>query len=166
MCIDNVNGLVYIHGGYDGEKCLDDFWIYSIKEDKWQKLCDSTHNQNGPGPRSCHKMTFDAKTGIIYVLGRLADVDVARAPASRKGPPSTCPPTGPFSFQRSTQAQSSQPPLPSHPTSEPPPNAYSSDFYFCHTSGSEKGTWKCISLDTAVSNTPVLPKSATKLVLF
>ncbi|KXN90804.1 Muskelin [Leucoagaricus sp. SymC.cos] len=154
MCIDHVNGVVYVHGGFNSDKCLDDFWAYNIKEDKWHKISDSTHSRTGPSPRSCHKMVFDAKTGSIYVLGRLTDVDVARAPVTRRGAPS---PAGPSHSQRPNQSHSSHPSLQLHPTTDPPAtNIYCSEFYLYHTRGSEQGTWRCISSDTASSGGPPL----------
>lgn len=149
MCIDAVNEVIYLHGGYNGENCLDDFWAYNIKDERWHKLMDSTHSKNGPSTRSCHKMTLDCKTGIIYVLGRLTDVDAARAPLSRQGPTNTTA-TGPQSSHRS-QSHLPFPSLPPLPTSDPPSNTYCSDFYLYHTRGPEEGVWKYISFDTAVS---------------
>lgn len=157
MCMDHVNGVVYMHGGYDSDKCLDDFWAYSIKDDKWQKLNDSTHSYGGPSARSCHKMAFDRNTGNIYVLGRLTDVDAARAPVTRRGPPNSVS-AGLSGSHRPGQPSSSLPPLPPPPTTDPPPtNTYHSEFYVYHTKGAEKGTWKYISFDTAVS---ILPSPA------
>lgn len=156
MCMDHVNGIVYIHGGYNSDKCLDDLWAYSTREDEWQKLSESTYSQSGPSPRSCHKMAFDAKTGNIYVLGRLTDVDAARVPVNRRGPPASTN-TGPLNPQRLTQPHSSLPPLPPHPTTDPPiANTYNSEFYLYHTRGPEKGSWRCISFDTVSNGGPPL----------
>lgn len=80
MCLDPDNELIYMLGGYDGQTALDDFWVYSIREDKWKVLSHSTTGEhNAPGRRSCHRMAFDVKTGNIYVLGCLEDAEV-RAP--------------------------------------------------------------------------------------
>ncbi|KAF9446346.1 hypothetical protein P691DRAFT_733454 [Macrolepiota fuliginosa MF-IS2] len=156
MCLDHINQVVYVHGGYNSEKCLDDLWAYNIKEDEWQKLSDSTHRQGGPSARSCHKMAFDAKSGNIYVLGRLTDVDAARAPVPRRGPsnPSF---VGPSGSHRSGQPLFTLPPLPPPPTTDPPTvNTYHSEFYVYYTRGSDKGTWKYNSFDTASSGGPPL----------
>ncbi|KIY73013.1 hypothetical protein CYLTODRAFT_342854 [Cylindrobasidium torrendii FP15055 ss-10] len=76
MCIDSTKGLIYMFGGFDGKKSLDDFWSYDIHLDQWTLLCASTAAvNNAPDARACHKMVFDTKTGSIYVFGRLGDVD-------------------------------------------------------------------------------------------
>ncbi|KAJ8518601.1 hypothetical protein ONZ45_g4355 [Pleurotus djamor] len=76
MCIDSEMGIIYLHGGWAGDKNLDDFWSYSIKDDRWTLLSPSTSTEkNGPAPCSCHKMVFDRKTGYIYLLGRLNESD-------------------------------------------------------------------------------------------
>ncbi|KAJ3555993.1 hypothetical protein NP233_g12079 [Leucocoprinus birnbaumii] len=155
MCMDHVNGVVYVHGGYNSDKCLDDFWAYSTRDDEWRKLSDSTYHQNGPGPRSCHKMAFDAKTGSIFILGRLTDVDASRTPVSRRGPTSTIA-TAPTNPQRLPQ-HPNLPPLPPHPTTDPPiANSYNSELYLYHTRGPERGTWRCISFDTGTNGGPPL----------
>jgi muskelin len=77
MCIDEEGGIIYLHGGFDGEKSLDDLWAYSIADNQWRMLHDHTSSYNGPGPRSCHQMIFDNATGDIYLLGRLSDDDAA-----------------------------------------------------------------------------------------
>ncbi|KAG6868390.1 hypothetical protein C0993_003806 [Termitomyces sp. T159_Od127] len=49
MCMDPINDMIYLLGGWDGEKSLDDFWVYSVKEDKWQVLSHSTSEEkNAP----------------------------------------------------------------------------------------------------------------------
>ena len=76
MCIDEDAGLVYLFGGWDGQRSLDDFWVYDIAKDAWKCLSVATsRDKNGPGPRACHKMVFDSKTGSIYLLGRLSEGD-------------------------------------------------------------------------------------------
>lgn len=165
MCVDHVNDVVYLHGGYNGEKCLDDFWAYNIKEDRWHKLTDSTCSQGGPSARSCHKMALDAKTGNIYVLGRLSDVDAARAPVPRRGPPSATS-AGLHASHRSSQSHSPLPSLPPPPTTDPPTtNTYCSELYLYHTRGAENGTWKYISFDTAVSQ-PIPSQAQIRLFHF
>jgi hypothetical protein len=76
MCMDVDKGLIYLFGGWNGLKSLDDFWVYNIATGRWREICSSVGEQkNGPGPRACHKMEFDPKTGCIYMLGRLSDND-------------------------------------------------------------------------------------------
>ncbi|KAG6375664.1 muskelin 1, intracellular mediator kelch motif-containing protein [Boletus reticuloceps] len=80
MCIDSDNGHIYLFGGWDGYKSLDDFWVYDIQTERWRVISHNTANEkNGPIARSCHKMVFDTKSGSIYLLGRLGDGDVMPA---------------------------------------------------------------------------------------
>jgi len=164
MCMDPINEMIYIFGGWNGEKSLDDFWVYSIREDKWKLLSHSTTDeQNAPGARSCHKMVFDSKTGSIYVLGRLNDADGLRAPASSSPRPSGPPAPAPYPIPPPHQAQP-QPPVPSQPHPQeqrrqsesainPDAKMYSSEFYRYHTRGLLAGKWDFLSIDTAVSTT-------------
>jgi len=148
MCLDLSNAIVYVHGGYNSDKCLDDFWSYDIREDKWQKISDSTSSQSGPSPRSCHRMVFDVKTGNIYVLGRLRDVDSGRVPLNRRILHNMVDAV-PSNLQRPVQAHSS--PLPPYPTTDPPVlTMLCSELYMYHTRGPARGTWACISSDTSV----------------
>jgi muskelin len=163
MCIDPVNEMVYIFGGWDGEKSMDDFWAYSIKEDKWQVLSHSTSKeQNAPGARSCHKMVFDTKTGSIYLLGGLNDADGLRAPvpsnARTPAGASTGASTGAPSLPQQIQQQQ-----PSTSTSEETASKASScsEFYRYHTRGVDSGKWDFLAFDTAVS-----PERKTLLVDF
>lgn len=142
MCIDHQRGKIYLLGGWDGKKSLDDFWVYDISTDKWTVLSHSTSaNRNGPGPRSCHKMVFDSKTECIYVLGRLSDADALRpADTGAPGGGSTAP----------TQANPSR-------TSDADASAgtaFCSEFFRYHASstGLDKGKWDLLSFDTAVSS--------------
>ncbi|KAG6891567.1 hypothetical protein C0992_003594 [Termitomyces sp. T32_za158] len=136
MCMDPINDMIYLLGGWDGEKSLDDFWVYSVKEDKWQVLSHSTSGEkNAPGARSCHKMVFDTKTGSIYVLGRLSDVDSASA----TGDPGTPMPQTSNGDSAST-----------------PSRTFCSEFYRYHTRGVDNGKWDFLSFDTASQGGPPL----------
>ena len=76
MCIDEAEEKIYLFGGYDGRRSLDDFWVYDIREARWTVISHSvSEEKNGPGPRACHKMVFNPANGCIYMLGRLADQD-------------------------------------------------------------------------------------------
>ncbi|KAF5383443.1 hypothetical protein D9757_006088 [Collybiopsis confluens] len=76
MCIDQERAYIYLFGGWDGSKSLDDFWRYSIKEERWTVLSPSTSfDADAPSPRSCHKSIYDSKTNSIWILGRLDDLD-------------------------------------------------------------------------------------------
>lgn len=131
MCIDPVNRMIYLFGGWDGKKSLDDFWSYDIKEDRWHVLSHGTSAlPNAPGARSCHKMVFDTKTGSIYVLGRLSDADVLQ-------PPSGPPPSSRQSSDRTVAGVS---------------KGALSEFYRYHTRGADRGKWDFLSFDTAVSD--------------
>ncbi|KAF8893559.1 Muskelin N-terminus-domain-containing protein [Infundibulicybe gibba] len=128
MCIDPVNDQIYLFGGWDGQKNLDDFWVYNVKDDRWDVLSHGTAaQQNAPGARSCHKMVFDIKTGNIYVLGRLGDADAK---------PSTgvSPPVG----------------------GDSSPQGFCSEFYRYHTRGVDAGKWDFLSFDTASLGGPPL----------
>ncbi|KAK7049330.1 hypothetical protein VNI00_005931 [Paramarasmius palmivorus] len=68
MCMDQESGLIYLFGGWNGQKNLDDFWVYEIQKREWRTVpcCSDT-----PSARSCHKMVYDEKTRSIYLLGRM-----------------------------------------------------------------------------------------------
>ncbi|KAG5723205.1 Muskelin [Termitomyces sp. T112] len=136
MCMDPINDMIYLFGGWDGKKSLDDFWVYSVREDKWQILSHGTSEEkNAPGARSCHKMVFDTKTGNIYVLGRLSDSDSASA----IGDPATPMP----------QANNGD-------SSSTPTRVCCSEFYRYHTRGIDSGKWDFLSFDTASQGGPPL----------
>ncbi|KAJ3288309.1 Muskelin 1, intracellular mediator containing kelch motif [Rhizoclosmatium sp. JEL0117] len=75
MCVDSEGGLVYIFGGWDGQKDLSDFWSFNVETRQWKCISMDTRRMNGPGPRSCHKICFDPATKSIYTLGRYVDPD-------------------------------------------------------------------------------------------
>ena len=62
--------MLYLFGGWDGNRDLADFWAFDVTNNKWKLLSLDTENDGGPSPRSCHKMVFDPKTRHIYLLGR------------------------------------------------------------------------------------------------
>ena len=162
MCIDPGNDHIYLHGGFDGEKCLDDFWVYDVKKDKWKVLSLGTaQEQNAPGPRSYHKMVFDTKTNSIYLLGRLTDSDQLRPNANPPGGsvsnagPSATTPIQPMRWQHRQFAHVSVVPLtppvpPAHVRTNESPGNYCSEFYRYHTRGVDGGKWDFLSFDTAV----------------
>jgi muskelin len=76
MCIDSETGHVYLLGGWDGQKDLSDFWVYSIPTRNWTCLsADTSRDGAGPCARSCHKVCFDPKMKVMYVMGRYVDPD-------------------------------------------------------------------------------------------
>lgn len=153
-CIDPDSGDIYMFGGWDGKKDLQDLWMWSAVEEKW-KLLDS----GGPVPRSCHKMVFNQRTGDIYLLGRLYE----ETPSD--GTPS------PINDARATthghRASASEPPPLDRPATSagvsstlydvsrimvtPITSTLSSDFYCYHTRWINAGEWELISPDTLVS---------------
>ncbi|KAL4078206.1 Muskelin N-terminus-domain-containing protein [Scleroderma yunnanense] len=135
MALDTSRGIVYLLGGWDGRKSLDDLWAYNIGTERWEMLCRSTTKEkNGPGPRACHKMVCDSKAGCLYVLGRLGD-DVGSVPA---------PPDGGIE-QQSTQTGDGN-----------GAQSFCSEFYRYHTRGLDAGKWDLLSFDTASSGGPEL----------
>jgi hypothetical protein len=134
MCIDQGKQVIYLFGGWDGQKSLDDFWQYDIQEEKWKVLSHSTSSEkNGPEPRSCHKMVFDAKTGCIYLLGRLGDKDGLRD-------------NGVGGAEGSEGRQSEEAAGDGNA-----PTPFCSEFHRYHTRGLDAGKWDLLSFDTAVS---------------
>ncbi|KAG1715773.1 hypothetical protein ID866_1397 [Astraeus odoratus] len=83
MALDGSRGIVYLLAGWDGRRSLDDMWAYDIGTERWEVLCRSTASEkNGPGPRSCHKMSsggpslifdhqmvMDSDAQMIYISG-------------------------------------------------------------------------------------------------
>jgi hypothetical protein len=131
MCIDQGKQIIYLFGGWDGQRSLDDFWMYDIQEERWRVLCRSTScEKNGPEPRSCHKMVFDAKTGCIYLLGKLGDQAELREGVDRVT-------EGPSTQQAGEERNRTIP--------------FCSEFHRYHTRGLDAGKWDLLSFDTAVS---------------
>ena len=123
MCIDSEMGLIYLHGGWDGSKNLDDHWVYNISTSRWKLLSQHTsQDKNGPGPRACHKMIFDQKSGCIYLLGKLGDEEGSRLLSENTPEPK--PPTGEQQF--------------------------CSEFYRYRTRGIDRGNWELLNFDTTV----------------
>lgn len=75
MCIDSETAMIYLFGGWDGEKDLADFWEFNINSQEWRCISLDTRGEKGPDPRSCHKICFDSKTKYLYTLGRYVDPD-------------------------------------------------------------------------------------------
>ncbi|KAJ1723368.1 hypothetical protein LPJ53_002272 [Coemansia erecta] len=73
MCINKEDRLVYLYGGWDGSCNLGDFWVYSIDSGIWRCISSNTHNESGPGPRSCHSMCFDSVYKCVYIMGKYVE---------------------------------------------------------------------------------------------
>ena len=95
----------------------------------------TSSEKNGPEPRSCHKMVFDAKTGCVYLLGRLGDKDGLREAVERDS-------------ERSEALQDED-----AAGDEVTPSPYCSELHRYHTRGLDAGKWDLLSFDTAVSVT-------------
>ncbi|KAI6021604.1 Muskelin N-terminus-domain-containing protein [Pisolithus microcarpus] len=142
MALDASRGVIYLLGGWDGRKSLDDLWAYNIGAERWEILCRSTAKEkNGPGPRSCHKMVCDSKTGCLYVLGRLGD-DIGKISSSRS-------PSEEGREQARTQTGDRNP-------NDQQGMSFCSEFYRYHTRGLDGGKWDLLSFDTATSGGPQL----------
>ncbi|KAL5523551.1 hypothetical protein ACEPAG_7724 [Sanghuangporus baumii] len=176
MCMDVENGLIYLFGGYDGHRSLDDFWVYNVREGRWRLLSHSVvEEKNGPTPRACHKMVFDPRNGCIYVLGRLSDSDFqeakAAADATSQGSESGTPPEplqgygqvrSAWSNRRAagaaTTSASATPPLqqPNNTASPAPTKDYLSELYRYRTRGIDQGNWELLNYDTSIKGGPKL----------
>lgn len=70
LVMDPVAQTIYLFGGWDGNRDLSDFWVYSVAAERWTLLCGDTETEGGPPSRSCHKMVLDPVYRQIFVLGR------------------------------------------------------------------------------------------------
>ncbi|KAH7910095.1 Muskelin N-terminus-domain-containing protein, partial [Hygrophoropsis aurantiaca] len=137
MCIDPDDGVIYLFGGWDGHKSLADFWAYDIKTGRWRVISANTEvEKNGPVARSCHKMCFCARTGCIYLLGRMGDGDIGAGVGAGNGSEEAMRMAGENPGER--------------------PTALCSEFYRYHTRGLDVGKWDLLSFDTASSGGPPL----------
>jgi hypothetical protein len=129
MALDPDNGLIYLLGGWDGQKSLDDFWVYDVSAERWRVISHSTSiEKNGPIARSCHKMVYDTKSGCIYLLGRLGDGDILKPEDNQE------------LLRRAGEVTDGSKSTP-----------YCSEFFRYHTRGLDVGKWDLLSFDTAVS---------------
>ncbi|KAI0335160.1 hypothetical protein GY45DRAFT_1317686 [Cubamyces sp. BRFM 1775] len=171
MCMDEQNGIIYLFGGWDGQRNLDDFWAYDVAADTWKLLSLATSREkNGPSPRACHKMVFDSKTGSIYLLGRLGDADLVDGPGGRMGVPLSDLPDGPLlrngtiewrsylsrEVHLAEQMADAAARISQHLAGSA---AYASsnqcsEFFRYHTRGLDAGKWDLLAFDTAASGGP------------
>ncbi|KAI0645772.1 Muskelin N-terminus-domain-containing protein [Trametes meyenii] len=171
MCMDSQHGIIYLFGGWDGQRNLDDFWAYDIAQDVWKLLSPATSREkNGPGPRACHKMVFDSKNGSIYLLGRLRDPDMTMDSdrTSTNVPLSDMPDgpalrNGPITWQGQEEYASHDTLIAQHLANAAArvsrrlaESPHCSEFYRYHTRGLDAGTWDLLAFDTAASGGPPL----------
>ncbi|CAH1724481.1 muskelin [Aphis gossypii] len=74
MCIDSAAGIIYLLGGWDGQKDLSDLWCFTIATGTWRCISVNVEEHGGPSPRSCHKICIDMERKQIFVLGRFYEV--------------------------------------------------------------------------------------------
>lgn len=67
MTLDEEHGIIYLYGGWDGKKDLDDLWSYEINKNFWKLIKPSGQ---APGPRSCHRMIFDRTGNRLLLYGK------------------------------------------------------------------------------------------------
>lgn len=166
MCYDRRQGRIYLFGGWDGRKDLNDFWVFDIAEGFW-KLIPPRTNPGGdvtPSPRACHKMVFDETTGDIFLLGRF-DESASGEPPNEASPhptvmsinidPNSPQSASPTAAYNSPSNANRQPAVVGANHSRAPVAASTSrrllsEFYRYHTRGPDSGKWELISPDTAV----------------
>ncbi|KAJ6628992.1 Muskelin [Pseudolycoriella hygida] len=73
LVLDSNENRIYLFGGWDGFCDLSDLWYYDIKLNQWTLIHERAELNNGPCPRSCHKMIFDPAKSQIFTLGRYVD---------------------------------------------------------------------------------------------
>ncbi|TDL26097.1 hypothetical protein BD410DRAFT_784120 [Rickenella mellea] len=162
MCMDAERQLIYLFGGWDGQRSLDDFWMYDVQVERWTVLSHNVgEEKNGPGPRACHKMCFDPKTGCIYLLGRLSDGEPSEE-GERDGAVNGAPPD----MDATREAPNTDVPVANGGTSDaaaarPAANAsskgyHSSEFYRYRTRGLDRGKWELLATDTGAAGGPPL----------
>ncbi|KAH8107718.1 Muskelin N-terminus-domain-containing protein [Cristinia sonorae] len=155
MCFDQESGLIYMFGGWDGKKSLQDFWVWNIRDSSWKFL-----GSNGPGPRTCHKIVFDKQTGDIYLFGNLDENSPSEySPSPTSGRPSAGdratsvePPTLATGPQRGSVEASNAP----NASQETPASIPRAEFYRYRTRGPRSGEWELITADTMQNGGPPL----------
>ena len=158
LCVDPAARTIFLLGGWDGQRSLDDFWAYDARADAWRLVSPATSRApDGPTPRACHKMVFDSASGAIYVLGRLGDGDLPSethrgARGSGSGPAGHAPADAEETRNRAASLASTAAPF----ASAWP--AHCSEFYKYYTRGPNAGKWERLSI---VDRTVGVEKPAT-----
>lgn len=170
LVVDSARGAAYLFGGWDGERDLNDLWLYNIADSRWRRLSSDTSEQGGPGPRSCHQMAYSSRSGLIYVLGRYVDYPTESETASddqiahssapsggRRAPALTTSRDSPATDSTAPQSTAQSDCQPSEPqTSLPipaPGKNYLSDFFRFSTRNER---WDRLSSDTSADGGPKL----------
>lgn len=151
MCIDPQLGKIYLFGGWDGQKNLDDLWVFDTKSEQWKLLTSDTQPESiYPGPRACHKMAFDSATGDIYLFGSLNDsTSLLETGDGHHSSGTTAPsasPVSPLNSRSSPAVRTSS--ITSSVSSSP---SCGSELYCYHTRGHHAGKWELVVYATAVS---------------
>ena len=51
MLLDSAAQTLYLFGGWDGYKDLNDFWSYDVAANRWRLISADTEADGGPSPR-------------------------------------------------------------------------------------------------------------------
>ena len=51
MLLDSAAQTLYLFGGWDGYKDLNDFWSYDVAASRWRLISADTEADGGPSPR-------------------------------------------------------------------------------------------------------------------
>merc|ERR1719204_3005440 len=73
--MDPGSKMIYLFGGWDGNRDLSDFWAYNVALGKWTLISADTEADGGPPSRSCHKMVVDPVYRQIFVHQMCLDSD-------------------------------------------------------------------------------------------
>lgn len=76
--MDSAKGIIYLFGGWNGHRDMNDLWYFDIRKEMWTRLFENSSQFGGPSPRSCHKMVLDPTSGHIFTLGRYLDSSVRK----------------------------------------------------------------------------------------
>lgn len=140
MCLapddDGADTALFLYGGFTGTASLADLWRYTLRTDTWKRLVDGANDGSGPCARSCHKITWDAHDGCLYLLGGLGEEDARKAEDGVHGLQGD---EGVEAAERGAGASAVA-------TTDGPP----CEVWRYHTRGSRTGHWERLSGDTAV----------------
>lgn len=88
MILDTQRDKIYLFGGWNGSSDLGDLWSFDLTSNKWHCITQDARSQNGPCPRSVHKMVLYSKKSRIYTLGRFIDPTTMNLSDTKKSLPS------------------------------------------------------------------------------